>query len=106
MQPFAEQHDVFGRIVGISEVREKEPRRFALQDGGEGSIPDPQIDVWRRSGGAAEGGSLPAPPPRLARGGPALPLVQTTALGGGRARLSGHLPFLPSAPPRFLPPPP
>src|SRR5260370_20892777 len=66
MQPFAEQHDVFGRIVGISEVREKEPRRFALQDGGEGSIPDPQIDVRRRSSGHDEGISLDAHSRRVA----------------------------------------
>src|SRR2546423_9617153 len=57
MQPFAEQEDVFGGIIGITEVREKEPRRFALEDGGEGSVPDAEINVRRRSAGPSKGKS-------------------------------------------------
>src|SRR2546423_10827750 len=89
MQPFAEQEDVFGGIIGITEVREKEPRRFALKDGGEGSVPDAEINVRRRSGGDDGGNSphAPAPPTSRQRGPPRLfwrtDAGRGTAGGGG-----------------------
>jgi len=76
MQPFAEQNDVFGRIIGITEVREEEPRWLALQDGGEGSVPDAEIDVRRRSSGHDEGISLDAHARRIADEGNAFRLVE------------------------------
>jgi len=43
-EPFAEQQ-ICSEDCRITEVCEKQPRRFALQNRGEGSIPDPEIDV-------------------------------------------------------------
>ena len=60
MQLLPKQKDVFGRIIGITEVCQKKPRRLALQDRGKGSIPDPKIDVRRRSRRHGKGISLDA----------------------------------------------
>ena len=93
MQPYAEQEDVFGGIIGITEVREKEPRRFALKDGGEGSVPDAEINVRRRSGGHDEGISLDAHARRIADKGDAFGLVEVTDVVRGMAGSVDHLDF-------------
>src|SRR6266403_3649890 len=59
-------------------VREKKPRRFALQDGGEGLIPDLQIDVRRRSRRHSVGNSLDAHAGRIANKRDAFCLVEIT----------------------------
>ncbi len=55
MQPFTEQQDVFGGIIGITKVREVEPRGLALENGREGSVPEFEVHVRWRSGGHNEG---------------------------------------------------
>src|SRR5260370_28248892 len=50
MQPFAVQNAVFGSIIGITEVREDEPRWLACPNVGVRSIPDTTITVRAMSG--------------------------------------------------------
>ena len=78
MQLFPKQKDVFGRIIGITEVCQKKPRRLALQDRGKGSIPDPKIDVRRRSRRHGKGISLDAHAGRIAHEGDSFRPVEVT----------------------------
>src|SRR5260370_31552902 len=86
MQPFAKQQNVFGRIIGVTEVREKEARGFTLEDCGEGSIPDPEIDVGRWSGGHDEGIPLDAHSRGIANEGDVFRLIEVADVVRGMAR--------------------
>src|SRR5260370_29099951 len=78
MQPFAKQQNVFGRIIGVTEVREKEPRGFTFEDCGEGRIPDPEIDVRRWSGGRAQKSPPASDPPGIPQAADPLPDTKNT----------------------------
>src|SRR5690348_6415885 len=58
VQALAKLRDVRRGIVGIAKMRQEHALRFAFQNGGEGAVPDLQVDVRRRSGGHRVGVSL------------------------------------------------
>jgi len=93
VQPLLELRDVRGGVFGKSKVRQKQTLWLALQNPGEGGIPERQVDIRWRRGRHHVRVPFDAYPRRVAHEGDALEVLEIADVVRGVAGRVSHLDF-------------
>src|SRR5215472_13033361 len=93
VQPLPELRDVRGGVFGESKMRQEQTLWLALQNPGEGGIPERQVDIRRGRGRHHVRVPFDAYPRRVAHEGDALDVLEIADVVRGVARRVGHLDF-------------